>query len=112
MTRLTRRTALNLMGSAALPMPFIRPARAEGATLTLYNWADFLGETTIAVFEAETGISVNYDTFNSRRVRGQVAGGRHGLRCGRGGRIERSLSGEGGPLCPAGPGATAVLGQS
>jgi putrescine transport system substrate-binding protein len=65
MTRITRRSTLALMASAALPLPFIRPARAEEATLNLYNWADFFGETTIEDFQAETGITVNYDTFSS-----------------------------------------------
>lgn len=65
MTNLTRRHTLALIGGAALPMPFVHRARAEEATLNVYNWADFFGETTIADFEAETGISVTYDTFSS-----------------------------------------------
>lgn len=65
MTRLTRRSTLAMMASAALPMPFIRPARAEDAVVNIYNWADYFGETTIEDFQSATGITVNYDTFSS-----------------------------------------------
>ena len=33
--------------------------------LSVYNWADFIGKTTIADFEKETGIRVDYDTFDA-----------------------------------------------
>ena len=33
--------------------------------LAIYNWSDYIGKTTIADFERETGISVDYDTFES-----------------------------------------------
>ena len=32
--------------------------------LSIYNWADYIGKTTIADFEKETGIKVDYDTFD------------------------------------------------
>ncbi len=31
--------------------------------LNVYNWSDYIGETTIADFEKETGIKVQYDTY-------------------------------------------------
>ncbi|NVZ99574.1 polyamine ABC transporter substrate-binding protein [Pseudomonas gingeri] len=34
-------------------------------TLRLYNWADYIGENTLAGFEKATGIKVIYDTFDS-----------------------------------------------
>jgi len=44
-------------------------APAGGAkVLNVYNWSDYIGEDTIAVFEAETGIKVNYDVFDSNEV--------------------------------------------
>lgn len=64
--RITRRTALGGMaGAAVLSMPYIRRARAEDAVLNVYNWADYIGETTIEDFQSATGISVTYDTYSS-----------------------------------------------
>jgi len=40
-------------------------ARAEEPVLNVYSWADYIGPTTIRDFEAETGIKVNYDTYDS-----------------------------------------------
>jgi len=33
--------------------------------LNVYNWADYIGQHTVSDFERETGIRVNYDTFDS-----------------------------------------------
>lgn len=33
--------------------------------VSVYNWADYIGKTTLADFEAATGIKVDYDTFDS-----------------------------------------------
>lgn len=39
-------------------------ARAEEEkALNVYNWSDYIGETTIADFEKETGIKVQYDNY-------------------------------------------------
>jgi putrescine transport system substrate-binding protein len=44
-------------------------ARAdEPRVLNVYNWADYIGPTTIADFEAETGIRINYDTYTSSEM--------------------------------------------
>ena len=42
-------------------------AYAEGQ-LNIYNWSDYIAEDTIANFEAETGISVTYDVYDSNEV--------------------------------------------
>ncbi|MEM7377847.1 MAG: extracellular solute-binding protein [Pseudomonadota bacterium] len=39
-------------------------AGAEG-TLNVYNWAEYIGEETIANFEKEYGITVTYDNYDS-----------------------------------------------
>ncbi len=36
--------------------------------LNVYNWADYVGATTIADFEARTGIQVAYDTYDSNEI--------------------------------------------
>lgn len=41
---------------------------AEEKVLNVYNWSDYIAEDTIAKFEAETGIKVNYDVFDSNEV--------------------------------------------
>lgn len=62
----TRRKLLALsMGASTLAMPAIRRARAEDAQLNIYNWADYIGETTIEDFQSATGIAVTYDTYSS-----------------------------------------------
>ncbi len=40
----------------------------EEAVLNVYNWSDYIAEDTIANFEAETGIKVTYDVFDSNEV--------------------------------------------
>jgi putrescine transport system substrate-binding protein len=40
------------------------PAAAEGV-VNVYNWSDYIAEDTIAKFEAETGIRVVYDVYDS-----------------------------------------------
>jgi putrescine transport system substrate-binding protein len=46
----------------------IAKAQAEAKVLHVYNWADYIGETTIADFETKTGIEVTYDTYDSNEV--------------------------------------------
>ncbi len=40
----------------------------EEKVLNFYNWADYIGPDTIADFEAETGIQVNYDMYDATEV--------------------------------------------
>jgi putrescine transport system substrate-binding protein len=66
MTTINRRTALAALGgAAALSMPYIRRAHADAGVLNVYNWADYIGETTIEDFQKATGIAVTYDTYSS-----------------------------------------------
>ncbi len=43
------------------------PAMAEGS-LHIYNWSDYIAEDTIEKFEAETGIDVTYDVYDSNET--------------------------------------------
>ena len=61
---LNRRQTLTALGGA-LALPYVRPSWAQSATVNVYNWADYIGETTLADFEAATGIGVVYDTYSS-----------------------------------------------
>lgn len=62
--KLNRRQTLTALGGA-LAMPYVRPSWAQAGTVNVYNWADYIGETTLADFEAATGIGVVYDTYSS-----------------------------------------------
>lgn len=44
------------------------PAAAEPKELFVYNWSDYIGETTVADFEAKTGIKVTYAVMDSNEV--------------------------------------------
>jgi putrescine transport system substrate-binding protein len=43
-------------------------AAEEEKVLHVYNWSDYIAEDTIKNFEAQTGISVTYDVFDSNDV--------------------------------------------
>jgi len=43
-------------------------AADEPPVVNVYNWADYIGPTTLADFEAETGIRVNYDEYDSSEI--------------------------------------------
>lgn len=63
------RKILGLVSALAVAATASSGAEAlEDKVLNIYNWFDYIGETTIADFEAETGIKVNYDTFDSNEI--------------------------------------------
>jgi putrescine transport system substrate-binding protein len=43
-------------------------AQDDAKVLNIYNWSDYIGENTIRDFEKETGIKVNYDTFDGNEA--------------------------------------------
>ncbi len=43
-------------------------APGGGNVVNVYNWADYVAPDTLANFEAEFGIKVNYDTYDSSEV--------------------------------------------
>jgi putrescine transport system substrate-binding protein len=51
---------------ASAPAP--APVNTEEKVLNIYNWADYVPEGMIATFEKETGIKVNYDTFETNEA--------------------------------------------
>ena len=46
----------------------VAAAPAEEKVLNIYNWPDYIPEGMIASFEKETGIKVNYDTFETNEA--------------------------------------------
>ena len=45
-----------------------RDTAAELNVVNIYNWADYIAPDTLQKFEAETGIRVNYDIYDSSEV--------------------------------------------
>ncbi|MEQ9812409.1 MAG: polyamine ABC transporter substrate-binding protein [Azospirillaceae bacterium] len=43
-------------------------AQAQDGVVHIFNWSDYIGETTIEDFTAETGIEVVYDVYDSNEV--------------------------------------------
>ena len=69
--RRTLIAAVSLLGLTSL-------AQAE-QTVHIYNWSDYIGETTLADFEKETGIKPVYDVFDSNEtLEGKLLAGRTG----------------------------------
>jgi putrescine transport system substrate-binding protein len=62
--KLTRRATLATLGGA-LATPYVRPSWAQAGTVNIYNWADYIGPTTLNDFEVATGIGVVYDLYGS-----------------------------------------------
>ena len=55
--------------SCLITLPFaLMASSAIAQTVNIYNWSDYIAEDTIEQFEAQTGISVNYDVFDSNEI--------------------------------------------
>ena len=63
---------------AAAGLTFAVGAQAAG-TVHIYNWSDYIGETTLADFQKDTGIKPVYDVFDSNEtLEGKLLAGRTG----------------------------------
>ena len=60
MTRIALLAALVLLAAGGSP--------AEDKRVRVYNWTDYIDKQILAEFEAETGIEVVYDVFDSNRT--------------------------------------------
>lgn len=54
-----------LMSTALAAVAFAGVAKAEDKVVNVYNWEEYIDDTTLADFEAATGIKVVYSTFDS-----------------------------------------------
>ena len=54
--------------AAAPAAPAAAAAPAEEKVLNIYNWPDYIAKDMVANFEKETGIKVNYQTFESNEA--------------------------------------------
>ena len=61
---------------AAAPVAAVN---AEEKVLNIYNWPDYVAKDLIANFETETGIKVNYQTFeNNEGLQAKLVAGNTG----------------------------------
>lgn len=68
---MTSKTTSALLAALTAGAASFAPAlavAAEEPVLYVYNWSDYIAEDTIAKFEAQTGIKVTYDVFDSNEV--------------------------------------------
>jgi len=68
---ISRLFRLCLASYVALALPACTDDVATGGdenVVNVYNWADYIGPNTVRNFEAEFGIKVNYDTYDSSEV--------------------------------------------
>jgi putrescine transport system substrate-binding protein len=67
------------MAGGAIAKPFVRSGGAAHAVVNVYNWADNIGETTLADFEKATGVKATYDTYSStQEMQGKMLAGKTG----------------------------------
>ena len=63
------KTRILLVAAAAVTAAAVTAGAAHAQeVLNVYNWSDYIAEDTIANFEAETGIKVTYDVYDSNEV--------------------------------------------
>ncbi len=44
------------------------PAWAQGGSVNVYNWSDYIAEDQLKIFEKDTGTRVNYTTYDSNEI--------------------------------------------
>ncbi|MEJ5999416.1 polyamine ABC transporter substrate-binding protein [Paucibacter soli] len=75
----TEKIAVLTLAACCLALPLAARADAEEAVLNVYNWSEYIGDDTIALFEKETGIKVRLDTFDSNEIlHAKLVAGRSG----------------------------------
>jgi putrescine transport system substrate-binding protein len=60
--------AVSATPAPAASAPAAVAVNAEEKVLNIYNWPDYVPEGMIAAFEKESGIKVNYDTFETNEA--------------------------------------------
>jgi putrescine transport system substrate-binding protein len=59
---------LSFRGFVVASLLLAGAVQAEEPVLNVYNWAEYIGPDTLAQFEAEYGIEVNYDLYDTTAV--------------------------------------------
>ncbi|MCC7271808.1 MAG: extracellular solute-binding protein, partial [Alphaproteobacteria bacterium] len=56
------------LGLAVAAATVAGAASAQERTVNVYNWSDYIEPRVLAEFQAETGIKVNYDVYDSNEI--------------------------------------------
>jgi putrescine transport system substrate-binding protein len=64
---MNRRALLPLLAALCCGVAGVGHAQEE-KVLNIYNWSDYIADDTVANFEKETGLKVNYDVYDSNEV--------------------------------------------
>ena len=76
----TKVEAAPAKAAAAAPAPAPVAVNTEEKVLNIYNWADYISANMVADFEKETGIKVNYQTFeNNEGLHAKLVAGNSGF---------------------------------
>lgn len=68
-----------VVANTAAPAAAAAPANTEEKVLNIYNWPDYIAKDMVANFEKETGIKVNYQTFeNNEALQAKLVAGNTG----------------------------------
>jgi putrescine transport system substrate-binding protein len=60
-------SSIRLAAGAAAAIAFAASAQAEGV-VNVYNWSDYIDESVLEAFTAETGVKVVYDVFDTNEI--------------------------------------------
>ena len=60
--KFSRRQTFAALG-ATLAMPYVRPSWAQSAVVNVYNWADYIAETTLDQWQAGVAVNIEVDTI-------------------------------------------------
>ncbi|HJL61589.1 MAG TPA: polyamine ABC transporter substrate-binding protein [Pseudomonadales bacterium] len=66
--RQTRKKALLGLLVFLMQLAPVCIAESNEAVLNLYNWVDYIGESTLKDFEREYGIKINYDVYDTTEI--------------------------------------------
>ncbi len=65
---MTNRPVVRFLSLTALSLMTAFGASAEERVVNVYNWSDYIAEDTLSRFTEETGITVNYDVYDSNEI--------------------------------------------
>ncbi|WP_020187851.1 polyamine ABC transporter substrate-binding protein [Methylopila sp. 73B] len=64
----SKRLARSLIAACGFALALTGQALAQAKEVRIYNWSDYIDEQILKDFEAETGIKVVYDVFDSNEI--------------------------------------------
>ena len=79
LTACGKKEEASAVASPAAPATAAAPVNTEEKVLNIYHWPDYIAKDMVANFEKETGIKVNYQTFeNNEALQAKLVAGNTG----------------------------------